>query len=398
MREGYQRTVTLLLVALLLLPFASCSPLTVSLSKGTYRPGETVTLTIQGKASKNYGIQVVDPVGALVAVKQITTDSGGKASFSFTLPSDARLGTYTIYVAGGGESATVTFTVEAAPPPPAPPPPAPATVAAAAISSARSRFQLLLRVFFILNQSLGPLGLEGVLADISNSIAEVNSTLRDAEAKYSAGDYSSASNLASSASARAGQLISLAFELSVNALRGFAGSLRNSTSDWLVLALLNLTDSVLGKVSPTYVDASLESIDLASKILLAAKRIADGAQLEEKVEELNRKLADAEKTLDAMRRRVGELEGKVGQLEGEKAQLSASLNRAEAELSSARNELEQLRAENQQLRTQNAELEQQLASATSQANTARIIAVALLAIGLAAGFAVGYILRARKRA
>ncbi|MEM1913829.1 MAG: hypothetical protein QW067_11880 [Thermofilaceae archaeon] len=271
-------------------------------------------------------------------------------------------------------------------------------MAAAALSGAGSRFQLLLRVFFILKRLLSPLGLEGVLADVSKGIVEVNVTLRDAEAKYSAGDYSSASNLASSASARAGQLISMAFELSVNALRGFAGSLRNSTSDWLVLALLNLTDSVLGKVSPTYVDASLESIDLASKILLAAKRIADGAQLEEKVEELNRKLADAEKTLDAMRRRVGELEGKVGQLEGEKAQLSASLSRAEAELSSARNELEQLRAENQQLRTQNAELEQQLASATSQTNTARIIAVALLAIGLAAGFAVGYILRARKRA
>ncbi|MEM2410313.1 MAG: hypothetical protein QXF87_07325 [Thermofilaceae archaeon] len=397
MREGYRRTVTLLLVALLLLPFASPSPLTISLSKGTYRPGETVTLTIQGKPNTIYGIEVGGPGGAVVILYQITTDSGGKASFSFTLPSDAGLGTYTVYVAGGGESATVTFTVEAAPPPPAPPPPAPATVAAAALSSARSRFQLLLRAFFILNQSLGPLGLEGVLADISNSIAEVNSTLRDAEAKYSAGDYSSASNLASSASARAGQLISLAFELSVNALRGFAGNLRNSTSDWLVLALLNLTDSILDKVSPTYVDASLESIDLASKILLAASRIAGCSPLEEKVEELNRKLADAEKALDAMQRNVKELEAKISQLESENARLSSNLSKTEAELSSARNELEQLRAENQQLRTRNAELEQQLASATSQANTARIIAVMLLAIGLAAGFAVGYILRARKR-
>ncbi|MEM4871645.1 MAG: hypothetical protein QXF68_08245, partial [Thermofilaceae archaeon] len=117
-------------------------------------------------------------------------------------------------------------------------------MAAAALSGAGSRFQLLLRVFFILKRLLSPLGLEGVLADVSKGIVEVNVTLRDAEAKYSAGDYSSASNLASSASARAGQLISMAFELSVNALRGFAGSLRNSTSDWLVLALLNLTDSV----------------------------------------------------------------------------------------------------------------------------------------------------------
>ncbi|MEM1523562.1 MAG: MG2 domain-containing protein, partial [Thermofilaceae archaeon] len=156
MREGYRRTVTLLLVALLLLPFASPSPLTISLSKGTYRPGETVTLTIQGKPNTIYGIEVGGPGGAVVILYQITTDSGGKASFSFTLPSDAGLGTYTVYVAGGGESATVTFTVEAAPPPPAPPPPAPATVAAAALSSARSRFQLLLRAFFILNQSLGP--------------------------------------------------------------------------------------------------------------------------------------------------------------------------------------------------------------------------------------------------
>ncbi|MEM3964921.1 MAG: hypothetical protein QW584_04270, partial [Thermofilaceae archaeon] len=84
MREGYRRTVTLLLVALLLLPFASPSPLTVSLSKGTYRPGETVTLTIQGKPNTPYAIEVKDPVGARVAVKQLATDSGGKASFSFT--------------------------------------------------------------------------------------------------------------------------------------------------------------------------------------------------------------------------------------------------------------------------------------------------------------------------
>ncbi|MEM2617691.1 MAG: MG2 domain-containing protein, partial [Thermofilaceae archaeon] len=155
MREGYRRTVTLLLIALLLLPFASPSPLRVSLSKGTYRPGETVTLTIQGNPNTTYGIQVKPPEGASI-VKEIDTDSNGLAIFSFTLPSGAPLGTYTVYVSGGGESATVTFTVEAAPPPPAPPPPAPATVAAAALSSARSRFQLLLRAFFILNQSLGP--------------------------------------------------------------------------------------------------------------------------------------------------------------------------------------------------------------------------------------------------
>ncbi|MCS7104621.1 MAG: MG2 domain-containing protein [Thermofilaceae archaeon] len=389
------------MAAAILFLVAASSPLSVSTDKGTYRLGETVTLSIQGRPNTVYGVQVTDPTDALIAVKQVTTDSVGKASFSFTIPSQGRTGTYKVYVAGGGESTSTTFEVEAgapAPPPSPPPGPTPETAAAAALSSAKSRLQLLLRVFLSLNSSLQPLGLESVILDVSRGIAEINATLREGEAKYAAGDFNAANSLASSALSRTNQLIRLAFERSVDALRGFSNKLRNSTSDSLVLALLDLTDDTLSEVSPSYVDDSLESIDLVSKILLAVRRLLDTIQLEERVEGLSSKLSEAEGKLNATLSRIKELEGLVDLLEGENTKLRRDLKESEDALSAARREIERFTAENQLLRSQNAELERQLTSAVSQANTATTIAVILLVLGLVAGFAGGYVLKARKRA
>lgn len=398
MNKRLQSAAALLLVSLLMLPFTMSSPLSVSLDKGVYRPGETVTLRIRGRPNTSYGIQVMDPQGGLVAAKQLSTGSDGTASFSFILPPESRLGTYTVHVAGGGEYVSITFQVEAAPPPPAPPPPAPAVTAAAAMSTAKNRFQLLLGVFYSLNQSLSLLDLEGVLADVFRGISEVNITLRETDVRYAAGDYAAASDLASTASASASRLMNLAFELAVKALKNFSSGLRKSTSDRLALALLNISDELLEEVSPVYVDASLRNIDTACKVLLAVSRLIDAAQLEEKVNELSGKLNETERSLEVALRDLGELRARVNQIESENQRLRASFSEAESALLAARSELERLRAENQQLRARNAELEQQVADAYSQASTARILAVVLLVVGLAIGFAVGHFVVAKRKA
>ena len=99
------------------------TPLTISTDKSQYKPGDKVKIIINGKPTTIYGIEVRDPVNAVVVADQVQTDSNGKATYSFGLSNNAREGTYKIYVSGGGESATKTFKVKkaAAPsPPPAP--------------------------------------------------------------------------------------------------------------------------------------------------------------------------------------------------------------------------------------------------------------------------------------
>lgn len=97
--------------------------LTVSTDKSSYTPGSVVV--IKGTTSPNtaVGIQVKSPSGVTVWIDIVTSDSSGSFSSSFTLHSDAELGTYTVSASTSSEMATCTFLVQALPPPPPPPPP-----------------------------------------------------------------------------------------------------------------------------------------------------------------------------------------------------------------------------------------------------------------------------------
>jgi len=87
---------------------------TVSTDKEAYRRGESVT--ISGLVLKDgspvsgasVGLIVKNPLGGTVFVDQKSTDTNGRYSTSFTLPSDAMVGQYTVSVTAtyGGESAT----------------------------------------------------------------------------------------------------------------------------------------------------------------------------------------------------------------------------------------------------------------------------------------------------
>ena len=384
------------LVLLALLPIAAASPLRVTTDKSTYSPGETVTIRIEGQPNTVYGVQVVDPEGAYIGLTEAKADANGVAIVSIGIPSGARLGTYTVYVSGGGETAKATFNVAAPSPAPSPAPApvtvAPSAAAAVALSSAKTRCLLLLRVITGLSGSLRLLGLEGVLANVTAALKDLNATLQEAEAKMAAGDYSAAGSLASQASSTAGSLIEQAFSLAVGALQSHADCLGNATSDWLVLSLLNITRRLLAEVSPRYIDASLVNVDVSVKVLLAAGRLVNASRLESKVANLTRSLEEAQSLLRVAQERIRVLEGNVTLLRGISEQLQAQLTEARSALSASQSEVQRLSAENERLRARGEELEQQVARLSSQVTTL----TALAAAGAAAGFAAGYLLKRRK--
>jgi len=94
----------------------------LSTDKSSYTPGSVVvisgTVTPPGTG---VAIQVKSPSGSTVWIDSVTSDSSGSFSSSFTLHSDAELGTYTVYATVSGGTKTTTFTVSTGPPPPPPP-------------------------------------------------------------------------------------------------------------------------------------------------------------------------------------------------------------------------------------------------------------------------------------
>jgi len=86
--------------------------LSVSTDKTAYAPGDTVTITVKGNPGTAVGIEVKDPTGATEFVDQVTIGSGGTASTSFKLKSTARVGKWTVYASGGGETASRSFYVK----------------------------------------------------------------------------------------------------------------------------------------------------------------------------------------------------------------------------------------------------------------------------------------------
>jgi len=112
MFRNFLAVFSLVALIFLLIPVHVSPALSVSTDKPEYARGETVTITVQGTAGTGVGVQVVNPSGGTVFVKELTIGSGGSVSTSFKLSSSAQVGTYTVYVSGGGETATTTFKVK----------------------------------------------------------------------------------------------------------------------------------------------------------------------------------------------------------------------------------------------------------------------------------------------
>ncbi|MBO3798443.1 MAG: hypothetical protein QW797_08790 [Thermoproteota archaeon] len=104
---------TCLFFTLLLIPLLNtyADPLEVSTDKPEYRRGDTVNMLISASPSCEFGVQVVNPVVGVEFLGQVETDGEGRASVFFKIPLDALYGTYTVTVAGCGDSGECTFTV-----------------------------------------------------------------------------------------------------------------------------------------------------------------------------------------------------------------------------------------------------------------------------------------------
>jgi len=391
-----KRWVAACLIMAALLPVYA-TPLSVSTDKSTYSPGETVTVTIQGSPNTSYGVEVRGPGGQLIALEQVTAGSDGRASLSFGLASDSPTGTYSIYVSGGGETASRTFTVSAAAAP-APAPVAPGAAASSALNTARFRLMQLSKAISSLNASLAPLGLEGVLANASSALAALSAKLSEAEAKFNAGDYDTAYKLASEVSSECSKLLSQLFGASVQALRGIVAEIAGSTNDSLVVSLLRLANKSLDEVSPTYVDSSLASIDLVCKLVMAAGRLAGVAGIEARVGQLVSQLNATLSELERLRSEAEALQARAGELEKERSSLSQRLSELEESLSAAQGKVDSLTAENQQLRGQVSQLEKRAADLERQVSQAYTLVAGVGVVLAAVGFAVGYFIAKRRAA
>ena len=375
------------LLALTVLPLVRAAPLSVSTDKSTYSPGEIVTITIRGSPGVAYGVEVRGPEGQLMAAKQVTAGSDGTATFQIGLASDCPTGTYTITVAGGGEVASTTFTVAAAAAP-APAPVAPGAAAASALSTAKFRLEQLSKAISSLNASLTPLGLEGVLANVTSALEALSAKLSEAEARFNAGDYDAAYKLASEVASECVKLLGQIFSAAVQALRDLIAEVSAATNDSLALSLLSLADKSLEEVSPTYVDSSLAAIELACKLIMAASRLAGVADLEARVSQLVSQLNATVRELERLRSEAEALQVRAGELERERSSLLQRVGELESSLSAARSKVDSLTAENQQLRSQVSQLEQRVADLERQVSTAYASAAILAAVGAAAGYFV----------
>jgi|GEM_PF-4576605 len=103
--------VGLVLLALLVL----AQPPTVTVTPLAVTPGGVVTISVTGQRGEKCGIEIQDPFGNSVFVKEITLSPAGEGSVSWQIPTAAGLGTYTVYVSceATGAADPATFRVTA---------------------------------------------------------------------------------------------------------------------------------------------------------------------------------------------------------------------------------------------------------------------------------------------
>lgn len=118
-----KKAVSIVIIGLILLTAVSTAfaATTVSISKQTAAPGDTVTISGTANADENVAIKIVDSVGNIVYFGAVKADSNGNYSVSFTVPTDMVDGMLTVTAGSGNDTATVEISVVAPPTPTAQP-------------------------------------------------------------------------------------------------------------------------------------------------------------------------------------------------------------------------------------------------------------------------------------
>lgn len=118
-----KKAVSIVIIGLILLTAVSTvfAATTVSASKQTAEPGDTVIISGTVNADASIVIKIVDSGGSIVYFGAVKADSSGNYSASFTVPTDIVDGTLTVTVGSGSDTATTTIVVKAPPKPTAQP-------------------------------------------------------------------------------------------------------------------------------------------------------------------------------------------------------------------------------------------------------------------------------------
>ena len=85
------------LAAFLLAATLALAQPTVTVTPSAAAPGSIVTISITGQDAETCGIEIRDPANIIAFTKEITL-SNGAGSVQWGIPSDARVGEYTVYV------------------------------------------------------------------------------------------------------------------------------------------------------------------------------------------------------------------------------------------------------------------------------------------------------------
>jgi hypothetical protein len=83
---------------------------TVVVTPTTAAPGSVVTISIKGQDAETCGVEIRDPANTIVFVKEITL-SDGAGSVRWGIPTDARIGSYKVYISckiSGSTTTTIT--------------------------------------------------------------------------------------------------------------------------------------------------------------------------------------------------------------------------------------------------------------------------------------------------
>jgi len=109
---GVLLTIAALLVAA---AFALAAPLIVTATVDyMYAPQATaaiVHIVINGAPNVTYGVEVRGPSNGIIALKEVDANESGLAVLELELPETYPAGGYTVYVSGGGDNYTTTFTI-----------------------------------------------------------------------------------------------------------------------------------------------------------------------------------------------------------------------------------------------------------------------------------------------
>ncbi|MEM2187252.1 MAG: hypothetical protein QXT37_09760 [Thermofilaceae archaeon] len=109
------KTKKLAIVGMALLALLALAQPTVTVTPPAVTPGGVVTISVTGQAGEKCGIEIQDPFGNRVFVKEVTLSPAGEGSASWQIPTAAGLGTYAVYVSceASGAAAPAAFRVTA---------------------------------------------------------------------------------------------------------------------------------------------------------------------------------------------------------------------------------------------------------------------------------------------